>query len=332
MLRVCFGAALWALLMASFLYLGFQWNRQRHRQAALNYLRARNAKVDADHQEQAWYSLAPLLGRDSLLRVHSIRFDESGAVDADLAQIAAFEELAELCLRNGDISNDAAASLNQLQNLESLDLAGTQFGDAGLAQLHFPKIKSVDLSRSWISDAGITRLCDWHSLTRVHLHSVSGSDLAFSRLAQLPRLAELDLSHTSAAAETLRGFSAHPHLSILRLNGCPITDEHLEPLAENQALASLSLEGTDVGDVGISRLANCNALVKLVLNSTRVTDRVLQALRPMQNLLKIDAENTEVSRAALEQFHDRLNKPRKPIPLPGAGLLAPHPLNVCEVR
>jgi Leucine-rich repeat (LRR) protein len=333
LVRAGIGVALWALLIASFLYLGYQWDRLRHRQAALDYLRARNATIEIETENQNWFSLAPVLGKESLLRVRSIRFDEAGAVDADLAQIAAFEELAELSLRNGDVSDESASNLNQLQSLTSLDLSGTRFGDNGLAKLQLSNIRSLDLSGSFVSDTGITTIAQWNTLSKLRLHSVSASDATLARVSRLPRLTELDLSFTEAAEETLIALGRHPQLSILHLNGCPITDEHLEVLSENSTLTSLSLEETSVGDVGISRLSNCHALVRLILNRTRVTDRALQALRPMTNLLQIEAENTEISRGALEQFRSRQNKARKPIPTPEAGSNAGQlPWNVCEIR
>lgn len=317
--RACIGVSLWALLIASFLYLGFQWDRLRHRQAALDYLRARNATIDIETDQQSWFSLAPVLGKDALLRVRAIRFGEGQAVDGDLSQIAAFSELAELSLPDGDISDESAASLNQLEALVTLNLAGTRFGDGGLARLHLRNVRSLDLSNSFVNDKGIAAIAQWNMLGKLKLRSTGASDASLAQLARLPRLVELDLSYTDAADATLTALGKHSQLSMLHLNGCPVTDAHLDSLAESPVLTCLSLEETVVGDVGISRLSGCRALVRLVLNRTRVTDRVLQALRPMTSLIYVEAEHTEISRAALEEFRSRRTKSRKPIPAPETG-------------
>jgi hypothetical protein len=326
------GIVFWALLMAAFLFLGFRWNNLRFRQASLDYLQARNAVIEfADEPSVFWRPLQPLVGDDAFRRVRRIDLSLINAEDADLAQIAAIEELESLDLRNAVISDQGAGLLGPLRNLQTLNLAGSAIGTAGIAKLPNGNLRSLDLSETRLNDGAIEIIAGWQSLETVSLRSAIASDIAIAELRRLPRLTKLDVSQTAAASETLNAIGGHPNLKHLELDGCPITDEDMELLASCQSMETLSVASTGVGDVGISRLAACKCLKKLVLRSTRATDRSLVALRPLPELNEIQAEDTEVSRAALESFHQRNSKQRKPLPGSGLGLRSPYVIGqVCE--
>jgi hypothetical protein len=74
-------------------------------------------------------------------------------------------------------------SLDGLETLEALGLAGTRITDAGLAHLHgLTRLRWLDLDETAVTDAGLGRLHDLAQLEAVYLHGTSVTDAGVAAL------------------------------------------------------------------------------------------------------------------------------------------------------
>lgn len=127
--------------------------------------------------------IAPELAR--LDRV-GLYLGETGLVDADLAALAAVENLLLLELYSTPITNDGLSSLAPFHRLVYLTLAATPIDDAGLARLPpLESLRFLNLSTTRITDAGLRQLLKFPRLTHVSLYNLPQlSEEALDRLRQ----------------------------------------------------------------------------------------------------------------------------------------------------
>jgi hypothetical protein len=97
------------------------------------------------------------------------------------------------------LSDSELFILERLQNLESLDLSGSELGDIRLSAIaNLPKLKSLYLGNTDIGDHAVASLLDCTELT------------------------DLSLSHTNITSATIANLSRLPHLERLVLAGIPV--------------------------------------------------------------------------------------------------------------
>ena len=141
---------------------------------------------------------------------------------------AALFALAELDLRDCELTDDDLAYLGALPNLTGLELRGTAVTDAGLAQLAALRLQTL---------------------------SLRGTQVGARNLPMLPAtLQHLDLTDTRADADACRFLRPLPDLHTLKLNRLPIDDAGLDALPALPRLRHLEIDGAQVTVAGLERL------------------------------------------------------------------------------
>ncbi len=113
----------------------------------------------------------------------------------ELAQLAEFEKLRELSLRELFLPEDCYHHINACQGLESLDLAHSGITDKTLSQLGkiLPRLHALNLNGTMITDEALSLLRDAKSLRKLSLARTMITDDGLRSLAELPHLEELVL-------------------------------------------------------------------------------------------------------------------------------------------
>ncbi|HOX59561.1 MAG TPA: protein kinase [Verrucomicrobiota bacterium] len=187
-----------------------------------------------------------------------------------------------------NLSDQVAAVLPALQNVEMLVLQRTQATDLAMRQ--------------------VARMA---SLRRLYLYNATVTDRGIAELQTLGQLEYLHVSDAGLDNASLQVLSKMPHLTGLALQGNRFSDQGLSPLAKLKNLKSLWI-GSGSGiitDAGLACLAPLHTLEELELQNTRVTDLGLRHLDGMTNLVNVYLGNTKVTgpgRRRLEAKHPRL--------------------------
>ena len=141
---------------------------------------------------------------------------------------AALYALAELDLRDCELTDDDLAYLAALPNLNGLELRGTAVTDDGLAHLAALRLQTL---------------------------SLRGTKVGAQNLPMLPAtLQHLDLTDTRAGADACRFLRPLPDLHTLKFNRLPIDDAGLDILPALPRLRHLEIDGTQVTVAGLERL------------------------------------------------------------------------------
>lgn len=166
--------------------------------------------------------------------LEELRLIEGQATDRAMAQVGRCASLRRLYLwqANG-LSDQGAASLAPLRELESLHINNARIGDAALAVFaRLPKLRRLTLQGHDFSDAGLRSLGAATSLQSLWVGNGGGriTDAGLAALRSLTNLTELEVQH------------------------CAITDAGLQPLKEMRQLRRLYLDGTQVTPAGVAAL------------------------------------------------------------------------------
>jgi len=113
-------------------------------------------------------------------------------------------------------------------------VAGTNFGDAQLAQLASfgPNLRWLDLAGTRITDAGLASVAAMPNLTRLHLERTSVTDAGLDRLGTLANLEYLDLYGTAVSDAGLAKLQKLPRLTHLYLWQTKVSPEAAKAFAE----------------------------------------------------------------------------------------------------
>jgi hypothetical protein len=151
--------------------------------------------------------------------------------DAELKELAGFQNLRVLNLGGTKITDAALKALAGLTSLQSLDLANTKLTDAGLKELAaLANLQVLDLGGTRVTDAGLKELAGLMNLQVVFVNGTRVTDAGLKALAGVEGLRSLCLS------------------------GNVVTDVGLKDLARLKSLHTLYLGGTRVTDAGVTEL------------------------------------------------------------------------------
>lgn len=154
------------------------------------------------------------------------------------------------------VSDDNLVRLKELERLQSLELANTDIGDAGLEHIRsLTTLDRLDLEATRVTDEGLSILNDLHGIKELDLENTALTDHGLTHLRQLSQLQDLNIEKTA------------------------ITDEGLAHLAELTTLRKLDIEKTEVTDAGLLHLAGLHRLRELSVNGPGITDEGVAKLQ-----------------------------------------------------
>ena len=125
--------------------------------------------------------------------------------DFNAEALAKLTGLKSLDLAGTNLSNLGVAKLAPLKQLESLDLSGTRCDARGLSILKgFEQLQTLGLNRcAEVDDAAIDAILACESLRVVELADTKLNSNALKRLAGLPQLEKLLVANTELSSEEL---------------------------------------------------------------------------------------------------------------------------------
>ena len=202
--------------------------------------------------------------------------------------------------RQGTIIAPVVAQLKQLNAPLEMDVAGTLFSTAGIAQLKdVPGIQILDLELCGnITDNSLSELGALSNLKVLILAGTGITDSGLAHLKLLTNLAGLDLEVcdqvTDAGLIHLQALKHLQWLSLKRSGFGPyfFSDEALGHLEGLTRLQVLNLYGNRITDSGLDKLKSLTSLKDLDLNLTTVSDEGLAKLASLSDLERIELTAT----------------------------------------
>jgi Leucine-rich repeat (LRR) protein len=174
------------------------------------------------------------------LELHSVQLTGSAPANS-----GGFPKLQRLAIHDAPRLNDQAIiKLGPMPDLHSLELGGTQIGDAAIAHAaKSGKLTNVFLAHTQITDAALAHLAKCVGLSNVDLADTQVTDAGIVQLASCA-LSGLDLSGTSV---TGKGFGALSGKDlVLNLDRTDVNDANLPEVLQIPALITLSLQDTKI--------------------------------------------------------------------------------------
>ena len=237
-----------------------------------------------------------------LTNLKRLRLSGAAITDEGLTQLRSLKNLEELSLRDTraegailsslgeiplkqldlpDLSDEYAASLAGLADLEQLSCTGPSLTDRGLA--HF---------------AGLTRL------TSLNLHRCrSISPSGFESLRPLTRLTSLGLSETQAGDEAMRQLAHHYWLTSLSVGSEHLTNEGMHHICEIISLQHLNIGGeARVSDEGLRDLWRLQRLNSLAIDVDGLTGSGFAPLAEARNLRRLVLRSSKLTDEALDHI------------------------------
>ncbi|GAB5404179.1 MAG: hypothetical protein Aurels2KO_24100 [Aureliella sp.] len=144
-----------------------------------------------------------------------------------LAKLAECEELLDLLLDAGGVTDADMKTIAQLESTEHLRIRQATISDRGLEALCAGKLEQLailNLPQAQISAAGIRHLQRLPSLTNLRLGGKQIDDAAVAEIAQLPKLRSLHLIAPAITGASLRSLAEAPKLVSFYLDDCDLPD------------------------------------------------------------------------------------------------------------
>ncbi|OZJ06897.1 hypothetical protein BZG36_00254 [Bifiguratus adelaidae] len=244
---------------------------------------------------------------------------------------ASFKKLESLNLAGTNFGEDTMKQVVcRLGNLKSLNLLGMtqvdplKLGAIGRALPHLTNIRfpSRDQPLEYVLSS-FTR-----SLSHLDLNAFRNvTELAMEHIGQMLQLKVLNLSNTHVTDEGLANLKDLAKLEEIYLDRCRVGDIGCRTFLTFTHLHTLSLAYTSITDATLEAMSDTSTSVfnptLRILNCAgcAVTDRGVYALRTMENLVNLNLDNTQVSRAC-PMYLAHLNS-LQPLRLKGITKLAP---------
>ncbi|MEO0357336.1 MAG: leucine-rich repeat domain-containing protein [Pseudomonadota bacterium] len=144
----------------------------------------------------------------------------------------------------------------EIKDLTLVDLEDTQASDQAAETLaQAPNLQTLYLSNTQVTDKAAEALAQAPNLQTLTLNNTQVTDKAVEALAQAPILEMLTLSNTQITDKAAEALAQAPILQTLYLSNTQVTDKAAEALAQAPILEMLSVDNTQVTVAGVRALA-----------------------------------------------------------------------------
>jgi hypothetical protein len=306
------------MLLASILFAGFAWRRNRAERQRKIVEELRELGADVEYQYFsltkpprfnvmvspsdefflcAW--LRRLLGDDFVYDVSAVRIVKPVPLvttRAALVLIRQLREIKTLCL-DGDALHAADLwELPCLEYLHNLSLAsrssistrlyrGGRLTDADLAPLQrATQLQGLELGYQPIGDAGTAHLRNCRKLQLLFLEGTNVGDEGLANLGDLTELEGLDIHYTRVTDAGLKNLRNLNKLQFLWIAGNELTGAGFSDVGPLPQLQSINAHSTKFNDVNLTHLAKFPELQNLMLASTKVDGSGLKSLKDLKRL------------------------------------------------
>jgi eukaryotic-like serine/threonine-protein kinase len=254
--------------------------------------------------DRSWLTLSKMRSLSVLDLSGNKKMSEDG-----LAQIRSLPLLKKLILRYMNITDKSIDLIRHCSHLTSLDVSGTQIGDAFVAGLDPLQLDHLYLVSVHISDKALRNLPNQKHLDTLMLRGSRQviTDEGMQLMPKLPALKVLYLEKQKNITDRALTYIGQCRgLQELSFRGTQITDAGLKNLEQLPHLSKLDLGYTAVSDAGISSIIK-HDLFELNLSGTAITDHGFVRLARMKNLRHLFVSfNPAISPAAFAQLSRQL--------------------------
>lgn len=267
--------------------------------------------------ESALTKLKANLSKDDVGYITSVDFRNSRVTNDDLKVLQRLKKLTRVTLTDTAIGDAGLLHLGAVENLQDLQIGGTQVTDDGLAHLQSLDLRTLYLSDTAISDAGLLQLREFDKLYNLHLSRTSVTDEGMRTLQTLPRLDSVFLEGTDITDAGVAHLVRQARLSGVRLAGTKVTDAGVKQLLYLPRLGNVSLGGTQATDRSLGYLRKARKLRYLSLTPMRSDKRGVgeivkaeQRLNPKRGAAETSDAEPQFSRQAIRKLQNSLPKLR----------------------
>lgn len=204
------------------------------------------------------------------------------------------------------VSQEAAADLGPLEELQASDLQKLDLSDLGLTDPQVSAIRGLTGLRSLnlnqngqLTDGVFAHLAGMDRLVWLGVEKTAVSGERTDVLASFREMQFFDAFSTNFSDAALEQLSGWTDLRWLGLEATKVTDKGLRHLTGLAQLEGLNLERDAIAGDGLVYLAGLTQLERLYLRATQVSDKHLLHLKDLPRLVYVNLKGTQVSDAGL---------------------------------
>ncbi|MFK7820895.1 MAG: leucine-rich repeat domain-containing protein [Planctomycetaceae bacterium] len=240
--------------------------------------------------------------------VTSLKLSAAPVTVKAIEALQRFPNLKELDLSGGRLLSAASCQpIANLQQLESLKLAGTAWNDAMMPVLSgLSGLRELDLDHTKVSDQGLVHLQNLENLRSLKLRRATTNGAVF-KLLKLPNLERLEVGQTLFGVEGSKYLKNMPNLKVLIAGTAGISDETLKGLRACKNLEELFVGSNGITDDGLKFLKSSKKLKKLSLSkNTRVSGRGLIVMKSLRQVEMLDIDGTSANQQTVNDLVELL--------------------------
>ena len=213
---------------------------------------------DLDHVPQVTADDAVVV--EALKRDADLTIDEAGSVQVVQPQGKLVEppnrRLGRFFVPRTRLTDEDLRLAAKLNNLRELNIGGGTISDASLVCLKgLNRLARLDLSDTNITDAGLSNIEGLTSLEELNLSGTKITNAGLRHLAGLRRLEVLALNTTDISSPGLEHLIGLPRLEELLLYQSNVNDAVVDLLGQMKGLASVDLRESCIGGAGYWKLS-----------------------------------------------------------------------------
>jgi internalin A len=231
-----------------------------------------------------------------------VRIEQDTKLESALAALRGLKCVTNLTFDNGELTDSALASLEELEYLSALVLSQcSRVSGTGLSVLSkLMRLKAISVVGP-LTDVGCKHIASAKALQEVRLIGTKVTAAGLRELAALPKLDTLAFD----AIQVTGGCFVAPGWSKLRdldASRAAFVDREIEALAALPAIEVLRLDSTGITDNELVRFRGAKAIAELYLSDTRITDTGLRELAGLTKLRVLDVSKTKITGVTFDRL------------------------------
>jgi Leucine-rich repeat (LRR) protein len=235
--------------------------------------------------------------------VTGVSMKSTSITDREMEIFTKLPQLAELSLRNTEVSEVGVAHISSILSLKKLDLSYTLLSDSAMPRLKpLVNLETLSLNSTQVEGSGLAAIEGLANLRELNIENTPLKNDALPHIGKLTGLERLSIRYTDINDKGMPGLADLKNLKRLNLAGDDIRDAGLKNLTGMTGLEDLDLSFCRFTESGLKVLTGLSNLKKLGLNQTSTNDEALDSVAKFSKLESLSLEYTAVSDAGFAKL------------------------------
>jgi internalin A len=235
--------------------------------------------------------------------VTAVYLKSTTVTDRELDILTKLPQLADLNLRNTEISDVGAAHLSSIVSLQKLDLGYTLLADSALSKLTLlVNLRSLGLASTQVEGPGLAAIEGLTNLRELNVENSPLKNEGLDQIGKMTGLEALSIQYTQITDKGMPALAGLKNLKRLNLAGDDIRDAGLKGLSTLTQIQDLDISFCRFSETGLKALSGLTNIKQLGLNQTSAADAAMAWVATMPHLQSLSLEYTAVTDAGFAKL------------------------------